>query len=142
MPFILTSSDDNVSACTHINAVTHTQTVTHHLNNIFHSCCGSQCPPMWLLCVDTCEECGHGNRHRCTGTEEPSHTQTHRQQISLCAMMSHRREKPAPPCRVVVSHVCTQMPTDMKYDMREVHNLCVFVHVCGPRCIRLPNGDL
>lgn len=62
------------SAHTRINAVTHTQTVTHHLNNIFHSCCGSQWPPMWLLCVDMCEQCGHGNRRRCTRTRRCSHT--------------------------------------------------------------------
>jgi len=93
MPFILTSRDDNTGTRSHINAVTHTQTVTHHLNNIFHSCCSSQWPPMWLLCVDMCEKCGHGNRHRCTWTQKHLHTQ----RIPLCAVMSPCRKSPLHP---------------------------------------------
>lgn len=72
---------------------TRTQTVTHHLNNIFHSCCSSQWPPMWLLCVDMCEKCGHENRHGCTWTQKHLYTQ----QISLCGVMSPHRKSPLHP---------------------------------------------
>lgn len=80
---------------TYINTVahTHTHSVVYHLNNLFHSCCSSRWPPMWILCVDMCEMCGHVNRHRCARTQS-THSHVHN---SLRAVMS--------PCRKSLLHL-------------------------------------
>lgn len=119
----------------HTPTRTHTQAVTRHLNNIFHSCCGSQWLPMWLLCVDMCEKCGDGNRHGYTRTQEHLHTQ----HIFLCAVMSPCRKSPLHP--VMLWYPMSVIKCPLTWNMRRERHVCM--RMCGLRCMRFPRvGDV
>lgn len=134
---MITRAHAHISAMIHTRKQSHTIWITYStaaaaLNGLPCGFCVLTCVKSVGTEIDT-DACRHRHTHKHTHNRFPYSTV-----VRWCHLVE---KKPTPPCHVVISHFCNQMPTDMKYDVGAVGvYVCVYMCVCGPRCVELPLG--